>query len=167
MLDWRVMTGDVRERLAELPAASVQCCVTSPPYWGLRDYGHAGQLGLESTPDAYVAAMVEVFDGVRRVLKDDGVCWINLGDTYNSSPSNQHSSSVGANGSKALGFSVGRQKRDIDGLKPKDLVGIPWSVAFALRSEILAGKRGVVVEQFEQYGVTGRRDEQRFADERR
>lgn len=68
MQTWRVLTGDVREKLAELPDGSVQCCVTSPPYWRLRDYGHAGQLGAERTPDAYVAALVSVFADVRRVL---------------------------------------------------------------------------------------------------
>jgi DNA modification methylase len=68
MTNWQILHGDVRDKLAELPAGSVQCCVTSPPYWGLRDYGHAGQIGLEPTPDAYVAAMVEVFAAVRIVL---------------------------------------------------------------------------------------------------
>src|SRR5688572_8028535 len=82
LVSWRVMVGDVREQLATLPDGSAQCCVTSPPYWGLRDYGVVGQLGLESTPDAYVAAMVAVFTEVRRVLADDGVLWLNLGDSY-------------------------------------------------------------------------------------
>jgi DNA modification methylase len=106
---WQVLTGDCRAVLATLPEASAACCVTSPPYWGLRDYGHAGQLGLEPTPDEYVASMVEVFRGVRRVLADDGTLWLNLGDSY------------------AAGASPG--------LKPKDLVGIPWLVAFALRAD--------------------------------
>jgi DNA modification methylase len=79
---WHLLTGDVRERLADLPAASVQCCVTSPPYWGLRDYGTDGQLGLEPTPDAYVASMVAVFREVRRVLRDDGTLWLNVGDSF-------------------------------------------------------------------------------------
>ena len=78
----RVLIGDVRQRLAELPDCSVQTCVTSPPYWGLRDYGHDGQIGLEQTPDEYVAELVEVFREVRRVLADDGTLWLNLGDTY-------------------------------------------------------------------------------------
>jgi DNA modification methylase len=77
-----ILVGDVRERLATLADGSVQTCVTSPPYWGLRDYGHDGQIGLEQTPDAYVAEMVEVFREVRRVLADDGTCWVNLGDSY-------------------------------------------------------------------------------------
>jgi site-specific DNA-methyltransferase (adenine-specific) len=79
---WHLLTGDVRERLADLPAASVQCCVTSPPYWGLRDYGTDGQLGLEPTPDAYVASMVAVFREVRRALRDDGTLWLNVGDSF-------------------------------------------------------------------------------------
>ena len=78
----RIIVGDVRETLAQIPDASVQCCVTSPPYFGLRDYGHAGQIGLEPTPDAYVAEMVAVFREVRRVLRDDGTLWLNLGDSY-------------------------------------------------------------------------------------
>ena len=78
----RVLVGDVRQRLAELQDCSVQTCVTSPPYWGLRDYGHDGQIGLEQTPDEYVAELVEVFREVRRVLADDGTLWLNLGDTY-------------------------------------------------------------------------------------
>jgi DNA modification methylase len=77
-----ILQGDVREKLAELPDASVQCVVTSPPYWGLRDYGVPGQLGLEKTPDEYVANMVAVFRDVRRVLRDDGTLWLNLGDCY-------------------------------------------------------------------------------------
>jgi DNA modification methylase len=79
----RIIPGDCIEGLRTLPDASVHCCVTSPPYWGLRDYGHDGQIGLEPTPEAYVARMVEVFREVRRVLREDGTCWVNLGDSYN------------------------------------------------------------------------------------
>ena len=78
----RLLVGDVRESLSVVEPGSVQCCVTSPPYWGLRDYGHVGQLGLEATPEEYVANMVEVFREVRRVLRDDGTLWLNLGDSY-------------------------------------------------------------------------------------
>jgi DNA modification methylase len=124
-----LIRGDART--LPLRDGCVACVVTSPPYWGLRDYGSSGQIGLEPTPEAYVAALVEVFREVRRVLKDDGTAWVNLGDTFNSSPSNQYSSSVGARGSKALD----RQARSVDGLKPKDLVGIPWRVAFALQAD--------------------------------
>ena len=77
-----ILIGDVREKLKELDDCSVQCCVTSPPYWGLRDYGESDQLGLEETPEEYVENMVKVFREVKRVLKDDGTCWLNLGDSY-------------------------------------------------------------------------------------
>ena len=78
----RLIVGDCRERLAELPDRSVQCCVTSPPYFGLREYVCDGQIGLEATPDAFVAELVAVFREVRRVLRDDGTLWLNLGDSY-------------------------------------------------------------------------------------
>ena len=81
----RLLNCDVLEGLASLPDESVHCCVTSPPYWGLRDYGHDGQLGLEATPEEYVQKMVTVFREVRRVLRKDGTLWINLGDSYNGS----------------------------------------------------------------------------------
>ena len=74
--------GDVRQVLANLPDQSVDCCVTSPPYFGLRDYGNDDQIGLEQTPEKYVEALVDVFRGVRRVLRDDGTAWLNLGDSY-------------------------------------------------------------------------------------
>jgi DNA modification methylase len=82
MTTQRIIPGDCIAGMRTLPDASVHCCVTSPPYWGLRDYGHDGQIGLESTPEAYVARMVEVFREVRRVLRDDGTLWLNLGDSY-------------------------------------------------------------------------------------
>lgn len=104
----RIIQGDCIAGMKTLEAGSVHCCVTSPPYFGLRDYGHDGQIGLEATPEAYVARMVEVFREVRRVLRDDGTCWVNLGDSY-------------SNGAPSL--------------KPKDLAGIPWRVAFALQAD--------------------------------
>jgi DNA modification methylase len=142
----RLLQGDALTVLKALPDASVRCCVTSPPYWGLRDYGMPGQLGLERTPEEYVAKMVEVFREVRRVLTDDGTIWLNLGDSYASSPPGNTTKGVsakstlhGVNGPSAayretLAQSV-QQKRNtvVAGLKPKDLVGIPWLVAFALR----------------------------------
>jgi DNA modification methylase len=85
----RVLVGDNRERLAELPAGSVQCVVTSPPYWGLRDYGQDNQIGLESTPTEFVEQLCLVFDEVWRVLADDGTLWLNLGDSYNQSAPNR------------------------------------------------------------------------------
>jgi DNA modification methylase len=129
----RILVGDVRTRLRELPEASVQCVVTSPPYWGLRDYGHAEQIGMELTPKAYVAALVETFTEIRRVLKPDGTTWLNLGDCYaNDGKWGGETGGKQAYLGDADRKSVGREKR-LTGLKPKDLVGIPWTVAFALR----------------------------------
>lgn len=135
-MNWRVLTGDVRDSLRTLPTGTARTCVTSPPYWGLRDYGVEGQLGLEATPDAYVAAMVEVFREVRRVLADDGTLWLNLGDSY---------AEGGRGGDYGSGTLVGSYKSQEQsnigrkmappGLKPKDLVGIPWMMAFALRAD--------------------------------
>jgi len=129
---FELLQGDCLQQLATLPAASVQCCVTSPPYWGLRDYGTAGQLGLEATPDEYVANMVAVFSAVRRVLRDDGTLWLNLGDSYNGS-----SGSGGATQKQTTnaGSFHNAGIRLAPGLKPKDLVGIPWRVAFALQAD--------------------------------
>jgi DNA modification methylase len=141
-----IINGDARS----LPLAdeSVQCCVTSPPYWGLRDYGVAGQIGLERTPEEYVAVMVAVFREVRRVLKPDGVCWLNLGDSYAGSWGNYGGQNRGHG--KQRSITTGSQApnpaydgleswrpptTDIPGLKPKDLVGIPWRVAFALQAD--------------------------------
>jgi len=132
MASHRIIQGDCIEGLRTLPNASVHCCVTSPPYWGLRDYGHDGQIGLESTPEAYVARMVEVFREVRRVLREDGTCWMNLGDSYTGA-----ANSGGANkndGGPAVRVR-GLPGKAGDGLKPKDLVGIPWRVAFALQAD--------------------------------
>src|SRR5271166_3802041 len=110
----------------------VQTCVTSPPYWGLRDYGVNGQIGLEATPDAYVATMVGVFREVKRVLRDDGTVWLNLGDSY----ANDTKWGGSTGGKHAGGLhgetGIGRQKV-LTGLKAKDLIGIPWRVAFALQ----------------------------------
>lgn len=125
--------------MREMPDESVQCCVTSPPYWGLRDYGHPGQIGQEETPEAFVAAMVDVFREVRRLLKADGTCWINLGDSY-------YNYRTGYNGSlNAQTFHDGARGKPTNGcarrankqenLKEKDLAGIPWSVALALRAD--------------------------------
>lgn len=135
-----ILVGDVRERLAELPNQSVQCVVTSPPYWGLRDYGNGGQIGLEQTPEEYVDEMVKVFAEVKRVLKDDGVLWLNLGDSYASNPaSGGRSTSSSFHGSGASANSDHHTPRrkwiQPEGLKPKDLVGIPWRVAFALQAD--------------------------------
>ena len=125
------LVGDAAEQLATLPAGCVQMCATSPPYWGLRDYGEPDQLGLEETPEAYVERLVSIFREVRRVLRDDGVLWLNLGDSYNGSG--------GAGGDyEAGGIRDGQPKypgRKSDTLKPKDLCGIPWRVALALQRD--------------------------------
>jgi len=132
MTTCKILQGDAREVLATIPEGSVHCCVTSPPYWGLRDYGTPGQIGLEATPEAYVANMVEVFREVRRVLRDDGTLWLNLGDSYAGHnvgqwrDGNEVKNGVASN-KNGVGY--------VDGLKPKDLVGIPWRVAFALQAD--------------------------------
>lgn len=133
----QILEGDCLVSMASLPGRSVQTCVTSPPYFGLRDYGHAGQIGLEPTPSEYVTKMVDVFREVRRVLRDDGTLWLNLGDSY-------------AGSGKGAWANKDRQKETyvpdpespqtkmpkvFPGIKPKDLIGIPWRVAFALQED--------------------------------
>jgi DNA modification methylase len=125
----QLLLGDCRALLPTLPAGSVQCCVTSPPYWGLRDYGVAGQLGLEATPEEYIAKMVDVFREVRRVLRDDGTLWLNMGDSYASGSSGERRE--GTNGRMLLC----RAREPVDSLKSKDLVGMPWRIAFALQAD--------------------------------
>lgn len=127
----KVFFGDCRDTMRDLIAqgVKVQMCVTSPPYFGLRDYGHPGQLGLETTPAEYVAAMVEVFGLVRELLADDGVLWLNLGDTYASNRGCQVPDSKVGDVGNSKGSKVP------DGLKAKDLIGIPWRVAFALQAD--------------------------------
>jgi site-specific DNA-methyltransferase (adenine-specific) len=112
MGEFRVLEGDCVDQMQTLEAGSVQTCVTSPPYFGLRDYGHEGQIGLEDTPEEYVDRLVEVFREVRRVLREDGTLWLNIGDSY-------------AGGSGNYG----------SGVKAKDLMGFPWQIAFALRAD--------------------------------
>lgn len=137
----RLLVGDCRERLRELEAGSVHTCVTSPPYFGLRDYGVDGQIGLEETPDAFVAELVDVFREVRRVLRDDGTCWINLGDSYNSGGTYRPDAPSNRGGSKqsTSAGSVARVMPRIDSLKHKDLIGIPWRAAFALQQPYYTG----------------------------
>lgn len=130
-----VLVGDCLQQLKTLPDASVQCCVTSPPYWGLRDYGVDGQLGLEPTPDAYVQKMVAVFGEVRRVLKEDGTCWVNLGDSYAANTGGGARPQGGASASPKIDATAYAARTVPSGLKQKDLVGIPWRVAFALQAD--------------------------------
>ena len=135
MKAFELLQGDCLQQLATLPAASVQCCVTSPPYWGLRDYGTPGQLGLEATPDEYVANMVAVFRAVRRVLRDDGTLWLNLGDSYAHSLRQSGAAHAGAISQGSKGTITSGFKPLPGGMKEKDLVGIPWRVAFALQAD--------------------------------
>jgi len=188
-ITWSIRVGDVLGRLRELPEESVQCVVTSPPYWGLRDYGTAtwdggeagcdhvapamggtgketlvgttaaangtwkqqfrtvcgkcgarridAQLGLEPTPEEYVAKMAAVFAGVRRVLRDDGTLWLNIGDSYNAGRNGGWAGGKGAlnEGRDLDAIYQGRSGPNVPGLKPKDLVGIPWRLAFALQTD--------------------------------
>lgn len=126
-----LMVGDCVEQMRSLPDCSVNTCITSPPYFGLRDYGIDGQIGLEDTPDAYVARLVEVFREVRRVLRDDGTLWLNLGDSYTSGGRATRAPDAKHDGARDMGFRAPTP----DGLKPKDLIGIPWRVAFALQAD--------------------------------
>lgn len=130
-----IFQGNALAILKTLDSESVDCCITSPPYWGLRDYGHPLQIGLEKTPEEYVEKLVEVFREVKRVLKTDGTLWVNLGDSYNGS-GGEHKNDKGQSGlcknRDKIGFVPGRK---IISLKPKDLVGIPWRVAFALQAD--------------------------------
>lgn len=129
-----ILNGDSRKILQQLPSESVHCVVTSPPYFGLRDYGHEDQIGLEKTPEAYVQEMVSVFREVRRVLRNDGTLWLNIGDSYASAWACNRRNIVGA-GSLENGKRDNRPNRLVDGLKEKDLIGIPWMLAFALRAD--------------------------------
>jgi DNA modification methylase len=138
-MNTQILNGDCIEMMKTLPDKSVNCCVTSPPYFGLRDYGHEGQIGLEETPEAFVQKMVEVFSEVKRVLRDDGTLWLNLGDSYagsgkgrNADGSHQEGGKQGTNKGTVLGSLVKTYAQDC---KPKDLIGIPWMVAFALRAD--------------------------------
>jgi len=140
----QILTGDAVNMLRTLPDESVNCCVTSPPYYGLRDYGVDGQIGLETTPEQYIERLVEVFSEVRRVLRSDGVCFVNVGDSYagrgkGSNPDGTpHPSTLlgkqGTNTETVTGINK-PQKAYAIGLKPKDLIGIPWMLAFALRAD--------------------------------
>ncbi len=134
---WDIRIGDCRNVLEKMPEQSVQCVVTSPPYWGQRDYGVEGMIGLESDVQAWVAELVEVFRKVRRVLRDDGTVWLNLGDKYNNKPKGS------LNGQDKSGLTSTRTQEqsppNIGGLVPelkkKDLIGLPWRVAFALQDD--------------------------------
>lgn len=136
MEDIQTLTGDSLEILPTLDPEIAQCCITSPPYWGLRDYDHPGQLGTEDSPVEYVARLVDLFREVKRILRKDGTLWLNVGDGY------ARNGGTGSHGPNAL---VGNTRRliqrrnckvpDVWGLKDRDLMGLPWRVAFALQED--------------------------------
>jgi site-specific DNA-methyltransferase (cytosine-N4-specific) len=125
-----IIEGDARMLLQKLPSDFFQCCVTSPPYWGLRDYDADGQIGAEEDVDDYVGSLVHVFRDVRRVLKSDGTFWLNIGDSYTSGNRRWRDSDT-KNPARAMTYRPPTPR----GLKPKDLVGVPWRLAFALQAD--------------------------------
>ena len=127
-----IFTGDAAVVLRDIPSATVDTCITSPPYYGLRDYGVVGQIGNESTPEDYINRLVEVFREVRRVLKDDGTLWIVIGDSYVGSGKGGGDPTIKQ---RNLGGSKYPRRNVLKEHKPKGLIGIPWLLAFALRSE--------------------------------
>jgi len=128
--DCEVICGDARQVLPTLAARSFRCCVTSPPYWGLRDYGHSGQIGAESGLAEYIGSLRAVFREVRRTLTDDGTLWLNIGDSYTSGNRRWRDDDA-KNPARAMRY----RPPTPAGLKPKDLVGVPWRVAFALQED--------------------------------
>ena len=134
----KLYCGDCMDVLKSIPDDSVNCCVTSPPYYGLRDYGIDGQIGLEETPEEYVAKLVAVFREVWRVLRNDGTLWLNLGDSYV-----KYSQSGGGDptiGVRNIGGGKQPKGKRVPGLKPKDLIGIPWLCAKALQQPFYSGR---------------------------
>jgi DNA modification methylase len=128
-----ILQGDCLEVLKTLKSKSVNCCVTSPPYYGLRDYGVDGQIGLEKTPEEYILRLVEVFREVRRVLRDDGTLWVNIGDSYSGSGKGQTKDGCAdPKNTKTIGMALPTPHIS---LPPKNLIGIPWMLAFALRAD--------------------------------
>jgi DNA modification methylase len=131
----RILTGDCRAILPTLASGSVHCVVTSPPYWGLRNYGVAGQLGIEASYTDYVEAMRAVFAEVRRVLRADGTLWLNMGDCYATQVNGRSAADTKALGNDNRTFRDKPFSTIGNGLKPKDLCGLPWRVAFALQAD--------------------------------
>ena len=141
-MTFKLLCGDAIEQLCTLPNNSVNTCITSPSYYGLRDYGNSGQIGLEKTPEEYINKLVEVFREVKRVLRDDGILWVNIGDSYSGSNKCRNKDGKIYDLSKSTitrgsGSSFGNLPCGVipDGMKPKDLMGIPWMLAFALRAD--------------------------------
>jgi DNA modification methylase len=131
---YKVHCGDALTVLTTIPSASVDCCVTSPPYFGLRDYGVSGQIGLEETPEQYVANLLNIFAEVRRVLRQDGTLWLNVGDTYATGSGGSGTNSRKQKSNQGANMAARKPQRS-GNLKSKDLIGIPWMVAFALRDD--------------------------------
>ena len=143
-----IIAGDASLELQKLKAGSFQCCITSPPYWGLRDYGIQGQVGAEMILADYIRNLVQVFEGVRRVLADDGTVWLNIGDSYTSGGRTWRDTDK-KNPARGMDYRAPTP----DGLKPKDLIGVPWRIAFALqdagwylRSDIIWNKNNGLPE---------------------
>jgi len=131
----KILQGSCLETLSSLEEKSVNTCVTSPPYWGLRDYGEDNQLGQEETPEKFVENLVNVFREVRRVLRDDGTVWLNLGDSYCGTGHKGDTKDMFISGGKARNGQSFALNNKVEGLKSKDLIGIPWRVAFALQAD--------------------------------
>lgn len=128
-----IIVDDVRQALKNLPSETIQTVITSPPYWGLRDYGEQNQIGQESHPDEYITNLVNIFNEIKRILKKDGTVWINIGDTYvgtgHKKDSKDPKNPEGRNG-QAVALN-----HKVEGLKPKDMIGIPWKLSFALQKD--------------------------------
>lgn len=126
----QIVSGDAREKLSSLPDESVHCCVTSPPYWGMRDYGYRGQIGAEDTIDEYISNLVSCFREVRRVLKADGTFWLNIANTYTSGGRGWRDKDI-----KNQGRAMSYRPDTPQGLKPKDLIGVAWMLAMSLQHD--------------------------------
>lgn len=139
LMSVRIINADVRTALKGIPDRTVHCIVTSPPYWGLRDYGVAGQIGLEESLEEYIAELLTIFRETRRVLRDDGTLWLNLGDAYAGSGKGLNGDGSHCAGGKQAtnigSISGNLSKTNVASCKPKDLIGIPWRIAFALRDD--------------------------------
>lgn len=129
----RILCGDALEMLRTLPDNSVHCCITSPPYYALRDYGAEGQIGREDTPAQYVARLTDVFSEVRRVLRPGGTLWLNIADTY--AAKGKPGESMDPKYPKGRTGHMAEINRKVEGCKAKDMIGIPWMLAFALRAD--------------------------------
>ena len=131
-----IMVGDNRDILPRLESQSVQCCITSPPYWGLRDYHHSAQIGAEASPEDYVSNLVQIFREVRRVLSDDGTFWLNVGDGYaRNGGTGRHGPNARVGNTRKLIQRRNSRVPNCWGLKDRDLMGLPWRVAFALQED--------------------------------